>query len=48
MYLNENNWDFLEGFGNKRSKWDVYYEKHFYNPVSNYIYILDNFNAHQR
>ena len=39
-YLEENNYDFLQGFRNRKSKWDAYYEKNFYNPVNNYIYIF--------
>ncbi|RIB05782.1 hypothetical protein C2G38_2218691 [Gigaspora rosea] len=30
-YLEENNYDFLQGFRNRKSKWDAYYEKNFYN-----------------
>ncbi|RIB05685.1 hypothetical protein C2G38_2218984 [Gigaspora rosea] len=32
-YLEENNYDFLQGFRNRKSKWDAYYEKNFYNPL---------------
>ncbi|CAG8798813.1 25833_t:CDS:2, partial [Gigaspora rosea] len=32
-YLEENNYDFLQGFRNRKSKWDAYYEKNFYNPT---------------